>query len=108
MRLWEGKIAEQLDNEGAKATGRLFQGGDTQFYVDFTHPHNKPIDDWIKLKVQPKPTGWKDTQLSSQKQAGVMFLAHGERSAKISQEGYVARSAATAGKQSNNNEVHTP
>ena len=102
MRLWEGKIAQQLDNEGVKATGRLFQGGDTQFFVDFTHEHNKPIAEWIKRNVQPKPTGWRDTQLPSQKQAGVLLLEQSERSAKISQEGYVLRGAATAGKQSNN------
>ncbi len=104
MRIWRGQIAEQLDNEGVKATGLLLPGGDIQLYIDFAHPHNKPIADYIERFVNVKPTNWNDVSLPDNIETTVDYLSQRERSAKIRQEGYLGRGAATAGKQANNQE----
>ncbi|WP_290660722.1 hypothetical protein [Aquabacterium sp.] len=71
MRIWKGRVAEQIDDKGdaAQATMRLLVGGDIQLFIDFDHPHNAPIREWLKLQVQAKPTHWKDVLLPSEKQA---------------------------------------
>lgn len=98
MRVWKGQIAEQLDNDGKNATGRLLAGGDVQFFVDFSNPHNAPILAWIKLEVTAWRTYWNDVLLPNEKQAKALLLAERERSAKSRQEGYSLRGAATVSK----------
>lgn len=100
MRLWEGRIAEQWDDEGADATMRLLVGGDLQFFVDFKHPSNAPVAEWIKTQVKPQRTNWTDLRLPDQAEARALFLAERERSAKIRHEGYARRTTAVVGKQS--------
>ena len=100
MRTWRGKIAEQID----ETTGLLLPAGEVQHFIDFTDPHNKPIGDYVK-QITEKLTGWKDVNLPDNIQAAVDYLPQRERSAKIRQEGYLARGAATAGKQTNNQEL---
>ena len=51
LRVWQGRIAEQVDSVGADATGRLLPGGEVQFYVDFTNQHNRPVFEWIKRNI---------------------------------------------------------
>lgn len=100
MRVWRGKIAEQTDD----VTGLLLPGGDIQLFIDFTDPHNKPIAEYIERHVHTKPTNWKDVNLPDNIEATVDYLSIRERSAKILQEGYLRRGAATTGKQSDNQE----
>ncbi|MGJ7525352.1 type VI secretion system Vgr family protein [Variovorax sp. GB1P17] len=103
MRVWRGRIAEQLDNEGtsAEATMRIFPGGDIQFFVDFDHAYNAPIREWISKKIRATRTHWVDVWLPNQKQAQALMLAERERSAKIRLEGYALRGTAITGKQAN-------
>ena len=99
MRLWEGPIAEQLDDEGdaINATLKLLEGGDIQYFVDFNNPHNSPVLEWIKRTVEASKTNWTDVRLAGQKEAKALLLLERERSAKIRQEGYAFRiDAATA------------
>ncbi|WP_027795748.1 hypothetical protein [Paraburkholderia acidipaludis] len=100
MRLWKGRIAEQLDNEEPGATMRLLVGGDVQFFVDFSHPFNAPVKEWIQKQIKAQPTHWTDVRLPDQAEARALFLEERERSAKIRQEGYVRRAGADVGKQS--------
>lgn len=100
MRLWKGKIAEQLDDAEPGATMRLLVGGDLQFFVDFEHPFNAPVREWIQKQVKAQETHWTDVRLPAQAQARALFLEEQERSAKIRQEGYVRRAGADVGKQS--------
>lgn len=86
MRLWKGKLAEQLDDAEPGATMRLLVGGELQFFVDFEHPFNAPVREWIQKQVKA--------------QARALFLEEHERSAKIRQEGYVRRAGADVGRQS--------
>ena len=107
MRLWKGKIAEQLDDEQPGASMRLLVGGDLQFFVDFAHPSNAPVKEWIQKQIKAQQTHWTDVKLPDQAEARALFLEERERSAKIRQEGYVRqaggyvrRAGADVGKQS--------
>jgi hypothetical protein len=99
MRLWEGRIAEQWDDEGPEATMRLLVGGDLQYFVDFRHEYNAPVAEWIKTQVKALPTNWTDVMLPDQATARALFLAERERSAKIRPEGYALRAISDGGKQ---------
>ena len=100
MRLWKGKIAEQLDDEEPGATMRLLVGGDLQFFVDFSHPSNAPVKEWIQKQIKAQQTHWTDVKLPDQAEARALFLEEREQSAKIRPEGYALRGAADVGKQS--------
>ncbi|WP_025101544.1 hypothetical protein [Burkholderia sp. A1] len=105
MRLWKGAIAEQLDNEKEVATMRLLVGGDLQYFVDFTHPFNAPVKEWIEKQLadgqlKALKTNWHDVTLPGEATARALMLEERERSAKIRQEGYARRAAADVGKQS--------
>ncbi|MFY4706340.1 hypothetical protein ACOTWZ_23215 [Burkholderia glumae] len=100
MRLWAGRIAEQWDDEGTEATMRLLVGGDVQFFVDFKHPSNKPVEAWIQKMVKAERTHWTDVRLPDEANARALYLKEYERSAKIRQEGYALRASADVGKQS--------
>src|SRR5471032_911402 len=100
MRLWKGKIAEQLDDAAPGATMRLLVGGDLQFFVDFEHPFNAPVKEWIQKQIKAQQTHWTDVKLPDQAEARALFLEEREQSAKIRQEVYARRAAADVGKQS--------
>ena len=102
LRVWRGRIAEQVDKKGANATGLLFPAGEIQLYVDFEHAHNKPIAEYIERYVAVRKTYWKDSTIPKDTQSAVDYLPQRERSAKIRHEGYLARGVATTGKQFNN------
>src|SRR5258708_137777 len=102
MRLWKGKIAEQWDDAASGATMRLLAGGDLQFFVDFEHPFNAPVREWMQKQVKAQETHWTDVKLSSQSEARALLLEEHDRSAKIRQEGYARRAGADVGKQSTN------
>lgn len=109
LRTWRGGVGGQLDNQmadnGLRATHTWLEGGGVQDFIDWSHPHNAPVRDYLLRTVQVKPTGWTDLQLPVNPNINtpnVVKLADLERSAKIQQQGYVLRGAATVGKQSNN------
>lgn len=111
LRTWRGGVGGQLDSQkadnGLKATHTWLEGGGVQDFIDWSHPHNAPVKAYLLRTVQVKPTGWTDLQLPVNPDINtphVVTLAELERSAKIRQEGYVLRGAATAGKQTNNQE----
>ncbi|MEK6347014.1 MAG: hypothetical protein V4764_06015 [Burkholderia sp.] len=104
MRLWKGAIAEQVDIDKEVGTMRLLVGGDLQYFVDFKHPHNAPVKEWIDKQVaasllKAHKTNWHDVMLPGEGEARALMLEERERSAKIRQEGYARRAAADAGKQ---------
>ncbi|MEB0014423.1 hypothetical protein QN379_15025 [Glaciimonas sp. Gout2] len=102
IRAWRGKVAEQVDSQGAKATGILLPGGEIQLYIDFHDAYHKPLREYVEKHVPVKPTNWTDANIPHHVRPTAVFLAPNERSAKIVQEGYLLRGAATAGKQTNN------
>jgi hypothetical protein len=106
-------VGGQLDIEakvenGLKNSNTWLAGGGVQDFIDWSHPHNAPVKEYLLQTLKtapPKPTGWTDLQLPVSPQTEkpvVLTLAEAERSAKIQEEGYLLRGAATAGKQSNN------
>jgi hypothetical protein len=113
LRTWRGTVGGQLDIEakvenGLKNSNTWLEGGGVQDFIDWSHPHNAPVKEYLleTLKTAPpKPTGWTDVQLPVHpltEKPVVWTLPEAERSAKIQAEGYQLRGAATAGKQSNN------
>lgn len=54
LKIWKGKIAEQVDLENNLGTGMLLPGGATQLVIDFYHPSNVPIKEYIEKMVQMK------------------------------------------------------
>jgi len=74
--------------------------GDVQFFVDFNHPSNAPVKEWIQKQIKAQQTHWTDVKLPDQAEARALFLKERERPAKIRQEGYARRAGADVGKQS--------
>lgn len=96
LRVWRGKIAEQLDNEsslekGHQATNLLLPGGDIQIFINFRDPHNLPVKEYIDKILKEKPTNWNDSKIPTQSETMVEYLEKRERSAKIVQQGQVLR-----------------
>lgn len=111
LRTWRGGVAGQLDNapteNDLKATHTWLEGGGVQDFIDWSHPHNAPVKAYLLRTVQVKPTGWDDLQLPVNPDINtphVVTLGELERSAKIRQEGYALRAAATVGKVTNGKE----
>ena len=110
LRTWRGTVGGQLDVEekiesGLKHTNTWLEGGGAQDFIDWDHPHNDPVRQYLLKTVLVKPTGWTDLQLPVNRSSNlphVVTLEATERSAKIQQEGYALRGAAAAGKHSNN------
>lgn len=91
LRVWRGKIAEQLDNEsnvarGATPTNILLPGGDIQLFINLWEGHNKPVGDYITKLLKEKPTNWTDAQIPQETDAMITYLNQHERSAKIESE----------------------
>jgi hypothetical protein len=68
--------------------------------VDFEHPFNAPVREWIQKQVKTQATHWTDVNLPDRAEARALFLKEREQSAKIRQEGYTLRAGADVGKQS--------
>ncbi|WP_445404741.1 hypothetical protein [Acinetobacter vivianii] len=91
LRVWRGKIAEQLDNEnslerGHKATNLLLPGGDIQIFINFRDPHHTPVKEYIDKMIKEKATGWTDAKITDDVETMVEYLEKRERSAKIVQQ----------------------
>lgn len=96
LRVWRGKIAEQLDNEnslerGHQATNLLLPGGDIQIFINFRDPHHTPVKEYIDKMIKEKATGWTDAKIPSDVETMVEYLEKRERSAKIVQQGQILR-----------------
>lgn len=98
LKTWEGHVAEQFDNEGTHASLLLLPGGEKQIYIDFKHPDNRPVKEYIDKIVQMKKTNWTDAILPEDTNAVVDYLTKRELSQKIVQQGQIARSASTTGR----------
>ena len=98
LKTWEGKVAEQLDDEGASASKLLLPGGETQIYIDFTHPDNLPIKQYIDKMVVVKNTNWKDAVLPKDINETVGYLETREKSHKTVQQGRIARATSATGR----------
>lgn len=96
LRVWRGKIAEQVDNEnslerGHKATNLLLPGGDIQIFINFRDPHHTPVKEYIDKMIKEKATGWTDAKIPDDVETMVEYLDKRERSAKIVQQGQILR-----------------
>lgn len=98
LKVWEGKVAEQLDLDKGIGSRLLLPGGEKQIYIDFKHPDNRPIADYINKVIQVELTKWKDAILPNDIDAVVDYLKKRELSQKIVQQGLAARSASTTGR----------
>lgn len=98
LKTWEGKVAEQLDDEGVGASKLLLPGGETQIYIDFTHPDNLPIKQYIDKMVSVQKTNWKDAILPKDINETVSYLAAREKSHKTVQQGRIARATSATGR----------
>lgn len=98
LRVWRGKIAEQLDNETGKghtATNMLLPGGDIQIFINFRDPHNAPVKEYIDKMINEKLTNWKDAKIPDNVESMVEYLEKRERSAKIVQQGKALRTTSS-------------
>lgn len=97
MKVWEGKVAEQDDwDEKLKVGSKLLlPGGEKQIYIEFSHPDNKPVKEYIDKILQIKATHWSDAIFPQDQNTIVAYLANRELSKKTVQQGQVARSAST-------------
>lgn len=101
LKTWEGKVAEQLDDEGESASKLLLPGGETQIYIDFTHPDNLPIKLYIDKMIAIQKTNWKDAILPKDINETVSYLAAREKSRKTVQQGRIARATSATGRANN-------
>lgn len=73
-------------------------GGEKQIYIDFGHPDNRPIKEFIDKKVPMKKTNWTDAMLPKDIDQVVDYLVAREKSRKTVQQGQTARSVSTTGR----------
>lgn len=98
LKTWEGKVAEQLDDEGNNASKLLLPGGEVQIYIDFKHPDNLPIKQYIDKMTSIQKTNWQDAVLPKDINESVAYLEVRERSRKTVQQGRIARISSTTGR----------
>ena len=98
LKTWEGGIAEQIDFEKGIGSKLLLPGGEKQVVIDFYHPDNKPISDYIKECIQIQKTNWKDAILPENTSTVVDYLLRRELSKKTVQQGQNARSISATGR----------
>ena len=98
LKVWEGKVAEQVDFEKMQGSGLLLAGGEKQIYIDFGHADNEPIKDYIEKMVQIQKTNWKDAILPKNLENTVVYLAIREKARKTVQQGQIARQISTTGR----------
>ena len=98
LKVWEGKVAEQVDFDKMQGSGLLLAGGEKQIYIDFGHADNEPIKDYIEKMVQIQKTNWKDAILPTNLENTVAYLAIREKARKTVQQGQVARQISSTGR----------
>ncbi|MDM1273879.1 MULTISPECIES: hypothetical protein [Acinetobacter] len=98
LKVWEGQVAEQLDLEKMQGSGLLLAGGEKQLYIDFGHPDNQPIRQYIENMVKIQKTNWNDAILPKKLEDTVAYLAAREKAQKTVQQGQVARGVSATGR----------
>lgn len=91
LRVWIGHVSSQEDPK----LGRYLAGGAKQIFIDFTHPHNKVLEEYVRGLTLHK-TNWKDVNFANSERAAVMPLEKTETAAKTVPQGYINRISATA------------
>jgi hypothetical protein len=91
LRVWSGHVSSQEDPK----LGRYLAGGAKQIFIDFSHPHNKVLEDYVK-RLPLYETNWKDVNFANSERAAVMPLEKAETVAKTVPQGYTNRISATA------------
>ncbi|WP_153101501.1 hypothetical protein [Paraburkholderia hayleyella] len=91
LRVWSGNVSSQEDPK----LGRYLAGGAKQIFIDFNHPHNKVLEDYVK-RLSIYGTNWKDMNFANSERVAVMPLEKSETAAKTVPQGYTNRISATA------------
>jgi hypothetical protein len=89
LRVWRGQVSSQFDEK----LGRYLQGGHDQIAVDFTHPHNAVLKEYV-ANLTAFPTNWKDVNFAPTERTAVQAMNEGERATKSVPQGYTNRVAA--------------
>ena len=89
LRVWRGQVSSQYDED----LGRYLAGGETQLIIDFDHPHNKVLEDYVK-RLEHKPTNWSDVIFAPSERAAVRPLGEHELAPKTVPQGYTTRAPA--------------
>ncbi|MEC5404161.1 hypothetical protein VOM14_01075 [Paraburkholderia sp. MPAMCS5] len=93
LRIWRGGTASQYD----EILGRWLEGGETQYIIDFDHPYNKVLEDYVK-NLMSMPTNWKGVIFSPADRAAVRPLDKNQILPKTVPQGYTNRVPAVAGR----------
>ncbi|KDR24641.1 hypothetical protein BG57_04505, partial [Caballeronia grimmiae] len=86
LRAWSGLVSSQFD----KKLGRYWAGGETQLFIDFKHPHNTVLLDYVQA-LGAKRTGWTDVIVAALLKAVVTPMEQNETAAKTLRQGYLNR-----------------
>lgn len=97
-KTWEGGVAEQFDFEKMEGSKLLLPGGEKQIYIDFSHPDNKPIREYIDKMINIQKTNWSDAILPKNIENTVTYLDAREKARKTVQQGQVARAMSSTGR----------
>jgi len=89
LRVWRGQVSSQYDED----LGRYLAGGETQLIIDFDHPHNKVLEDYVK-RLEHQPTNWNDVIFAPSERAAVRPLGEHELAPKTVPQGYTTRAPA--------------
>jgi hypothetical protein len=93
LRVWSGGTASQYD----EILGRWLEGGETQYIIDFAHPYNQVLEDYVK-NLMAMPTNWKDVIFAPVDRAAVRPLDKDQILPKTVPQGYTNRAPAVAGR----------
>jgi len=91
LRVWSGQVSSQYDEQ----LGRYLEGGETQLFIDFKHPHNAVIFEYVR-GLKTMPTRWSDVNFGTVDRASVMPMEEGETAPKTVPQGYTTRIPAIA------------
>jgi hypothetical protein len=91
LRVWRGQVSSQYDAE----LGRHLAGGETQWVIDFSHPHNAVLEHYIKT-LTAQPTRWTDAMFVPNERVAVIPMGPGETAPKTVPQGYITRIPAMA------------
>ncbi|MFP3568469.1 hypothetical protein [Paraburkholderia sp. SIMBA_030] len=89
LRVWRGQVSSQYDAE----LGRYLAGGETQLVIDFDHPHNAVLREYVRT-LMAQPTRWTDVMFGSSERAAVRAMEPHELAPKTVPQGYTTRAPA--------------
>ncbi|KDR24623.1 hypothetical protein BG57_04540, partial [Caballeronia grimmiae] len=85
LRAWSGLVSSQFDEK----LGRYWAGGATQLFIDFKHPHNAVLLDYVQA-LAAKRTGWTDVNVAAILKAVVTPMEQNETAPKTMLQGYTS------------------